>query len=349
MPQRHTDFRVPTRHALRSKLLEYKDRNDIDQQSLADQLGVSQSYLSRILSGERGGSVALLEKAIEIFSLSELGPITDMLDDATELYERGILLFGSGDIVSAEVYFQFASAHRGESAAELDLEAKSKGWLAGIWRDRNELKAANDLYSELWGIYHALKKPMRLREIKLLQGACLEMQAKNKQALDVYMGLLEPTEALTPLTSARLNSRIGALLTKIGDLDPADSHLSVALKSATSLNDPGPYSYASEKTAILRIRQGDLISAHEHLDSAKGEIRPADTLRHIQSDCVMADLEEADGRSSSAEDILVRALDHATRNDYGHQRDYINRRLIFLRSRLKLGHGSRSSKDSEVD
>lgn len=321
--------RPSLRLAIGSVLRRYRENLGISQAAFAEKLGISQPYLSRLEREQRSAvSLALWNKISMVVDRPELYIVDEAADDLDELYERALVAYGSGNQDTAEALLEtIARTSDHGSIATDDLVAKSKFWLAGIRRDRNELDGefgAEALYRQVLTAYRGRYSQRRVLEVKFVMAACREMAEDHMSALSMYRNILHELEGsdLSRLRT-RVNGRIGALTTKLREYDIATQHLDVATSLAVHLDDAGPYSYYHEKRAILQTRLGNLDDAYDSLLSARTEIGEADYLRQVQSYCVEANILYSQGQVSAALKVLETARRLAERHNYRHQLTYI--------------------------
>jgi transcriptional regulator with XRE-family HTH domain len=329
------------RLAIGDILRQYRESRNISQAAFAAELGISQPYLSRLEREQRSAvSLSLWTKITAVVDRPELYIIDDHADDLDELYDRALISYGSGDHTTAEALFESVSrSDDTTSTAAADLVAKATFWLAGIRRDRNELhgeSGAESLYRRVLASYRTRYSQRRILEVRFVMAACREMDKDYKHALQMYQSLLaelpDTADQKLDRMRTRVNGRIGALTTKVNDLERAARHLVVATALSVHLEDSGPYSYYHEKMAILQTRQGQLDEAYGSMVSARREITEADHLRRVQSYCVEANILQAEGDTEGAITVLRNAKRLAQQKLYGHQLEYIDSLLITLES-----------------
>ncbi|MEU2743311.1 helix-turn-helix transcriptional regulator [Streptomyces sp. NPDC007095] len=328
-------------------LRDHQKRMNLTQVEMAAQLGISQPYLSRILQGKRSAvSLKLWNKILEIVPRPELLVADSAMSSVSDAYDRALIALGRGNHSTAEILLgQILVRGDASSAAAMDLTAKAKFHLAGILRDRNRLGGSDGavtLYTSALAYYRRMEVRYRTEEVTFMLGACKEMSGASKTALGTYRGLLKNADPKNRVLVVRANGRIGALATKLGELQEADVHLRIATEGSVHLDDSYPYSYYHEKLAILRTRQGRLEEANASLRSARDEIEKGDRLREVQSLCVEANMYAASGDALSASDLLRKALVTARTYDYAHQASYINRLLASLAEDPKPVSGEKS-------
>ncbi|MFJ8841813.1 helix-turn-helix domain-containing protein [Streptomyces cyaneofuscatus] len=306
----------------------YRVREGLTQVELADLLGISQPYLSRIIRGQRSAvSLRLWNKILEILPRPELLIVDHGMEDRTDAYDRALIAYGRGNHDLAEILLdQLADPPDPGSGVAMDLGARAQFFLASIRRDRNHLNGTSGalaLYAKALLYYRANALKAKIYEVQFMMGACAEMTGQSEKALGVYHELLDQGGYAKPVLRVRAHGRIGALTTKLGDLESAAEHLERATAEAVHLDDGQPYSYYQEKLAILRTHQGRLEEAHSALRSAREEISPGDSLRRAQSLCVEANIYVAEGDLNRAEGLLQNALKVAAKYGYAHQESYI--------------------------
>lgn len=323
--------RSSLRLAIGPVLRRYRESLGISQAVLADKLGISQPYLSRLEREQRSAvSLALWNKISAVVDRPELYIIDEAAEDLEELYERALIAYGSGNHDTAEALLETIVRSDGTaSQGASDLVAKGKFWLAGIKRDRNELDGehgAESLYRQVLEAYRTRYSPRRVLEVKFVIAACREMAQDHETALGLYSSILREVEqtGLDRLRT-RVNGRIGALTTKLHQYDAATSHLDAATSLAVHLDDAGPYSYYHEKLAILKTHLGNLDAAYDSLLTARSEISDADYLRQVQSYCVEANVLYAQGQDTAVAKVLHRAKELAERHRFRHQLSYIDK------------------------
>jgi transcriptional regulator with XRE-family HTH domain len=317
------------RLAIGPLLRKHRSELGLSQAAFAEQLGISQSYLSRLEREQRSAvSLALWDKIRAVVNRPELYVVDALADELDEAYDRALISYGAGDYETAEVILESISqADESKSLATADLVAKARFWLASIRRDRNELQGesgAEALYRQVLTVYRSRYPGKRVLEVQFVLGACREMSKAHSEALGMYRSILfEAEERRLDRIGTRVTGRIGALCTKLGDITAAESHLTRAVELSIHLEDGGPYSYYREKLAILQTRKGQLDKAYESMAAARSEVGPPEHLRRVQSQCVEANIYLARGETDSALAVLRTALAIAKRNSYRHQEAYV--------------------------
>lgn len=326
------------RLAIGAILRRYRIERGISQAEFAQELGISQPYLSRLEREQRSAvSLALWNKVSQIVGRPELYLVDEYADDLDEQYERALISYGAGDHINAEALFELVgNSDATRSLAAADLVAKSKFWLASIRRDRGELEGetgAEALYRQVLGQYRDRYSAGRVAEVEFVIGACREMAGDYEEALSRYESILTRLSQVKPdRMCTRVNGRIGALTTKLGEYERAAHHLGLSTAMSVHLEDNGPYSYYHEKMAILHTRQGKLDEAYSSLISARQETTQGDALRKVQSLCVESNLLIAQGEVGAAIRTLQDAKLLAEQRDYRHQLAYIENLIQNLES-----------------
>lgn len=291
-------------------------------------MGASQAELDALLRLTEG-TVAAIEsnQRIEISaaqwnrlreatpSLQE--PLFDLSSDVVDRYEGGVSCAARGELRKAE---EVLASLMTEPSAHPYIRLRSTMWVAGIRRDRFEIEGpegALHLYHGALPVAIEQQRAKDLTELHLVIGACYEMSNRTDRAIHRYHLALRSAGALRERT--RLNTRLGAILTKVGSLDEAAKHLSVSIRDSEQLDDAFPYSFGHEKRAILRIAVANYDGAHKDLMQARQEIPEGSPLRTIQSLVVETHLNLALRQTASARDSLRVARALAIASDYKHQ------------------------------
>ncbi len=122
--------------------------------------------------------------------------------------------------------------------------------------------------------------------------------------------------------------RIGAILTKDNRLGEAQPHLDRARAISLSLDDSFPYTFATEKLAILERRQGRFDRANDLALKARIDTSAADPLRVVQSHLVTADIALGAGEAATAVNDIVKARKIALEHEFRHQLKAIDDLLV---------------------
>lgn len=303
MPTRHKGPTVGISEKVRQELHDFIRRNSLRQGEFAERLGISQPYLSRILTGKRRNvEIDIWNKVIE--TVPELVRYSFLAEELSQSdqYDRALLALGAGEFDSAEgILLPLAMPRPDANPAMIDLRHKATFHLAGIRRDRFQLKGgegAIHMYNEVWNFYRDIGVLPRAQETQFMLGVCNEMSNESQKAANAYEDLRNSIERPDSAISVRTNGRLGALMTKTGQFEYARRLLATATTRSVSLDDAAPYSFYHEKLAILHTRLKALDAAHKALRTARSEMNGSSKLRQIQSTCVEAGiLEEADRKS----------------------------------------------------
>lgn len=304
---------------------------------LAKRLGFDTSYVWRVMNGQRSGVspgfLAATERLIhEPVTVVGAAASWRELDG---VLERAIHAFHSGQLRNAEFMLTRVYETAGDGAHERYLAARAKQWRAGILRDRNVIQrdrktgepGAVDLYTQVRDEWRVID-PESVVETRLMLGACQEMLRRNESALAEYCSLLDGADS--DRLKARLSSRTGAIMTKMGKRGPARAHLDRAVRVSRHLDEAGPYSFAQEKLAIWLIRDGSLEEASAALEESARVIPRPSALRQIQSLLVQADLRSEQGEPSESMDLLREASRISAEVGYEHQGAIIAVRILQL-------------------
>ncbi len=261
-------------------------------------------------------------------------PEYDLTADSLFRYERGLTLANSGRHREAE---EILASLMLDGETHPYLRTRAMTWVAGIRRDRFEIEGdfgALNLYEVTLREMVSQQRASDVTELHLLLGACHEMLQHTSLAIQRYELGLASSQSLRSTT--RFHTRLGAILTKDGDLDAAARHLNLSTRTSQELDDSFPYSFAFEKRAILRIAQRNIDGAYSDLMRARGEIDETMPLRNIQSLVVEAHLDAVVGDSAEAEVVLDAAAGLAVRYDFAHQMQNISRLREAIRSSAVL-------------
>lgn len=332
MTTRHKGPTVGISERTRQELREFKQRNSLSQVEFAAKLGISQSYLSRILTGERRNvELDIWNKIIDTvpelighhFNAAELGQ--------SDQYDRALLAIGSGDFDFAEgILLPLTTPRVDANPSMLDLRYKATLHLAGIRRDRFQLtgpQGAIAMYREVWNFYCDIAARLRAQEAQFMLGVCNEMSDEPNKAAQIYEELKKSVERTDSAIAVRTSGRLGALMTKTGELEYAQVLLLNATSRSTALDDSTPYSFYHEKLAILHTRLKELDAAHKALRAARSEMKAPSKLRQIQSACVEAGIMKEADYPHAAAGLLKSALKKARDAGFAHQESHIRKML----------------------
>lgn len=241
--------------------------------------------------------------------------------DTRAIYETAMELARNGLERAAEImYLRVGSSVPGDSIGE-ELRLRSLMWVAGVRRDRFHLDGTDGamaMYDKMLREMPPHLAPMS-SEIRFVQGACWEMLGRNLLAARTYAGVLASAPSGDIAFVARLNTRIGAALTKEGELGAAMTHLRRSNQLVEMIPSSGVYSFTREKRAVLRAATGDLTGAMDDVLEARSYIPAGSTLRQVQSWVAEASVLLRAGEAAAASSRMDIAESLAAEHSYGHQ------------------------------
>lgn len=263
------------------------------------------------------------------------GPVIRSLDPRGD-YEAALELARNGLESAAEIGFlRVARSTPGDAIGE-ELRLRSLMWVAGVRRDRFNLSGTEGAMA----MYDAMLREMPPHllqlssEIRFVQGACWEMLGRNLLAARTYAGVLAGAPTRDTALVARLNTRIGAALTKEGELEAAQLHLRRSNQLVELIPSSGVYSFTREKRAVLRASTGDLAGAMDDVMEARGYIPAASHLRQVQSWVAESSILLRAGEAGAASTRMDLAETVAAEHSYGHQLA----RIRWMRSSVSAFH-----------
>lgn len=240
---------------------------------------------------------------------------------ARHTYEAAVAQADGGQQDAAEVAFTAIMHLTPSDDVTEELRVRAGMWVAGLRRDRFELAGQQGAMS----IYARLVQdvPTHLlslvSEIRFMQGACWEMLGRNRLAARAYENVLARTPPTSVSLVARLNTRIGAALTKDRELEAAWLHIRKSNQLVESLGSPVTYSYAREKRAVLWAAGGEFDHAMDDLMEARLYIGPDSSLRMVQSLIAESSVLLGAGENLAASAQLDVAESLATQHSFNHQ------------------------------
>lgn len=313
-------------------LVQFREENGLSQDDLAPELGVSQSYLSRLEAGSRSPSPSVAKRIAELLTEGdEVGPLDDHGSSDGELedtYDRALIAQGSGDAETAEALLEWILGHEPGTGVSKEFFARTRIQLANIRRDRFKIDGeggARALYREALGTLLSTRRLATVREVTFLQGACHEMQRHHRQARSAYsVALAMAIEAGSEQAIARAKNRLAVLATKAGEYAAARELLDEAFRRSLHLESPVTHGFVAEKLAILDLRTGNADAALSRLLGIQRDLQPADYMRRVQSHTVIADAYLVANDTSEAEEHLRIASGIAEGRRLAHQLAMIN-------------------------